>query len=270
MKTHNKQKNQISENLFNRVKGFMTKDVNYHVQKIKDMIEKNPDNGFNVQYSFFADKYYDLCGTFSRPKECKPGTYDKLREEVKKIKVQLESEGYYVELDHYFALEFRHVMKEEDYKKVSDSWEKQEKANRDYWEKQAKANQDQKKMDVSNQDDEDDDRYQDDEDDDDRYQDEPTSYDKMSQREIQNLIDQALDEGDYEKVRQLSTFLKEGKFIYLRKLEKINERKKYNKNHEDWELNENNGSKRKSISSQNSRVKKFENLKSFSDFCRIK
>jgi hypothetical protein len=60
-----------------------------------------------------------------------------------------------------------------------------------------------------------------------RMAEEPTSYDKMSQREIQKLIDQALDEGDYEKVRQLSTFLKEGRLIYLKELEKINERKKY-------------------------------------------
>lgn len=56
---------------------------------------------------------------------------------------------------------------------------------------------------------------------------EPISYDKMSQREIQKLIDQALDEGDYEKVKQLSSFLKEGRLIYLKELERMNERKKY-------------------------------------------
>ena len=60
-----------------------------------------------------------------------------------------------------------------------------------------------------------------------RKSDEPVSYNNMSQREIQNLIDQALDDGDYEKVKKLSTFLKEGRLIYLKELEKINERKKY-------------------------------------------
>ena len=55
----------------------------------------------------------------------------------------------------------------------------------------------------------------------------PVSYDKMSQREIQNLIDQALDEGDYETVKKLSSFLKEGKLVYLKELERLNERKKY-------------------------------------------
>ena len=48
-------------------------------------------------------------------------------------------------------------------------------------------------------------------------------YSKMSQRELQELIDDALDSGDYEKVKQISAFLKEGKEIYLKELERINE-----------------------------------------------
>lgn len=50
-------------------------------------------------------------------------------------------------------------------------------------------------------------------------------YSTMSQREIQNLIDQALDEEDYEKVRMLSDYLKEGKFIYLKEVERVLESK---------------------------------------------
>lgn len=48
-------------------------------------------------------------------------------------------------------------------------------------------------------------------------------YSKMSQRELQSLIDDALDTGDYEKVKAISGFLKEGKEIYLKELERINE-----------------------------------------------
>jgi hypothetical protein len=48
-------------------------------------------------------------------------------------------------------------------------------------------------------------------------------YSKMSQRELQSLIDDALDAGDYEKVKTISGFLKEGKEIYLKELERINE-----------------------------------------------
>jgi hypothetical protein len=49
-------------------------------------------------------------------------------------------------------------------------------------------------------------------------------YSNMSPREIQELIDDALDSGDYEKVKFLSQFLKEGKEIYLREIEMLNER----------------------------------------------
>ena len=45
----------------------------------------------------------------------------------------------------------------------------------------------------------------------------------MSQREIQELIDDALDAGDYKRVEMLSQYLKEGKEIYLKELERINE-----------------------------------------------
>jgi hypothetical protein len=52
-----------------------------------------------------------------------------------------------------------------------------------------------------------------------------SDYANMSPREIQELIDDALDNGDYEKVKMLSQYLKEGKEIYLRELERINENK---------------------------------------------
>jgi hypothetical protein len=46
---------------------------------------------------------------------------------------------------------------------------------------------------------------------------------QLSQREIQELIDDALDAGDYDEVKRLSEYLKEGKQIYLREIERINE-----------------------------------------------
>lgn len=48
-------------------------------------------------------------------------------------------------------------------------------------------------------------------------------YSQMSQREIQELVDDALDAGDYEKVKILSQYLKEGAQIYLSEIERINE-----------------------------------------------
>jgi hypothetical protein len=53
------------------------------------------------------------------------------------------------------------------------------------------------------------------------YSDEDLS--KMRKRDIQELMDAALDAGDYDEVRRLSGFLKEGAEIYLRELERINE-----------------------------------------------
>jgi hypothetical protein len=50
---------------------------------------------------------------------------------------------------------------------------------------------------------------------------------QMSQREIQELIDDALDAGDYKEVGRLSQYLKEGREIYLREIERINDSYKY-------------------------------------------
>jgi hypothetical protein len=47
----------------------------------------------------------------------------------------------------------------------------------------------------------------------------------LSKRELQELIDAALDEGDYDEVRRLSAFMKEGAEIYLKEVERINESK---------------------------------------------
>jgi hypothetical protein len=44
-----------------------------------------------------------------------------------------------------------------------------------------------------------------------------------SKREIQDMIDVALDSGDIEEVKRLSQYLKEGKEIYLKEIERINE-----------------------------------------------
>ncbi len=46
---------------------------------------------------------------------------------------------------------------------------------------------------------------------------------EMTQREILDLIDDALDKGDFETVKNLSKYLNEGAEIYLREVERINE-----------------------------------------------
>jgi hypothetical protein len=48
-------------------------------------------------------------------------------------------------------------------------------------------------------------------------------YADLTPRELQELIDAALDEGDYKKVQMLAQYMKEGKEIYLKELERINE-----------------------------------------------
>lgn len=57
----------------------------------------------------------------------------------------------------------------------------------------------------------------------DDLEDEEVDYSNLPQRKIQELIDDALDSGEYDEVKKLSQFLKEGKQIYLRELERINE-----------------------------------------------
>ncbi|MCK9475631.1 MAG: hypothetical protein M0R46_06925 [Candidatus Muirbacterium halophilum] len=51
-------------------------------------------------------------------------------------------------------------------------------------------------------------------------------YANMTQAEINDLIDDALDNKDYDLVEKLAVYLKEGAEIYLRELENINENKK--------------------------------------------
>jgi hypothetical protein len=48
-------------------------------------------------------------------------------------------------------------------------------------------------------------------------------YSELTQRELQELIDDALDAGDYKRVEMLAQYMKEGKEIYLKELERINE-----------------------------------------------
>ena len=48
-------------------------------------------------------------------------------------------------------------------------------------------------------------------------------YNELTQREIQELIDDALDAGDYERVKMLAQYMKEGKEVYMKELERINE-----------------------------------------------
>ena len=52
---------------------------------------------------------------------------------------------------------------------------------------------------------------------------EEVDYSDLSQREIQTLIDDALDKGDFKEVEKISQYLKEGKEIYLKELELIKE-----------------------------------------------
>jgi ribosomal protein S18 len=60
--------------------------------------------------------------------------------------------------------------------------------------------------------------------------DESDPYLKMSQSQLRDLIDDALDERDYEKVKILSKYIKEGKEIYLREIERLYEYKTSRKN----------------------------------------
>jgi hypothetical protein len=48
-------------------------------------------------------------------------------------------------------------------------------------------------------------------------------YSELTQREITDLIDAALDKGDFKRVEMLAQYMKEGKEIYLKELERINE-----------------------------------------------
>ena len=48
-------------------------------------------------------------------------------------------------------------------------------------------------------------------------------YSELTQRELMDLIDDALDAGDRKRVEMLAQYLKEGKEIYLKELERINE-----------------------------------------------
>ena len=50
-------------------------------------------------------------------------------------------------------------------------------------------------------------------------------YSKMSQSQLHTLIDDALDERDFEKVKILSKYIKEGKEIYIREIERLYEYK---------------------------------------------
>lgn len=52
-------------------------------------------------------------------------------------------------------------------------------------------------------------------------------YSELSQKEIQSEIDDALDAGDYGKVKILSQYLKEGREIYLKEIERIDESHKF-------------------------------------------
>ena len=54
-------------------------------------------------------------------------------------------------------------------------------------------------------------------------------YSKMSKSDIQELIDRALDSGDFATVKQLSPYLKESQGLYLREIELILENKKRNR-----------------------------------------
>lgn len=48
-------------------------------------------------------------------------------------------------------------------------------------------------------------------------------YSELTQRELTELIDDALDKGDFKRVEMLAQYMKEGKEIYLKELERINE-----------------------------------------------
>ena len=60
-------------------------------------------------------------------------------------------------------------------------------------------------------------------------EDKEVDYSKMSQRDLNDLINNALDDSDFETVKKLSQYLKEGKEIYLKELEMINAKHSYHR-----------------------------------------
>jgi hypothetical protein len=48
-------------------------------------------------------------------------------------------------------------------------------------------------------------------------------YSELTQRELQELIDDALDKKDFKRVEMLAQYMKEATEIYLKELERINE-----------------------------------------------
>jgi hypothetical protein len=54
-------------------------------------------------------------------------------------------------------------------------------------------------------------------------QEDEIDYSELTQRELTELIDAALDKGDFKRVEMLAQYMKEGKEIYLKELERINE-----------------------------------------------
>lgn len=54
--------------------------------------------------------------------------------------------------------------------------------------------------------------------------------DVISQSKLRDLIDDALDAGDYDEARRIGKYIKEGKEIYLREADRIEEYKKYRRN----------------------------------------
>jgi hypothetical protein len=61
----------------------------------------------------------------------------------------------------------------------------------------------------------------------DDVEDEEVDYSELTQRELTKLIDDALDKDDFKRVEMLAQYMKEGKEIYLRELERINESSSY-------------------------------------------
>jgi hypothetical protein len=108
----------------------------------------------------------------------------------------------------------------EDYKREIEEWEREERERQEEekWKSQYKEEEDFKSEEPSGEEESDIDSLIR------KTAERETDYESMTPREINDLIDQALDEGDYDRVKMLSGFLpKESAQIYLRELERINE-----------------------------------------------
>jgi hypothetical protein len=182
---------------------------------LRDFVNKNPkiDTYPNIREELWkvmidrktmpTEKFLELMrGILSETKEARIEIDILINQVIEKIKNEKE---YQQELDQYQKDMDEYNKKMEDYERKMKEWEeKKAKGELELTEEpQSEIDMIVKKSLTSKGDDND--------------------YSKWSQKEIQTEIDQALEDGNFEKVKLLSPYLKEGK-IYLKELQILNEK----------------------------------------------